>query len=109
MPGGSVATHAGGDVMARTERIVITVTCDHCPTGESAEVTATCSVMYGASEYELDLCTAHKNNLDKTMGGITGGARQLTNTPASRKQAKEFRDDARAWARDNGRAVGEKG
>lgn len=95
--------------MARTERIVITLICDHCPPGESADVTATCTVGYGASQYEIDLCTQHKQNLDKTMGGITGGARLVSNTATSRKEAKKFRDDARIWARSNGRSVGVKG
>lgn len=89
----------------RRERIVITVTCDHCPADNPEDVAGTYTVGYGASQYELDLCATHKSSLDKTIAGITTGARRIAQTAASKKEEKKFRDDARAWARENGRKV----
>lgn len=93
----------------RNQRIVITVTCDHCPPDQTAEVAEMRTVGYGASKYELDLCTAHADALDKTMTGITGGTRRIVKAPANSKEEKQFRNDVRAWARANGHKVNTRG
>lgn len=93
----------------RSQRIVIEVTCDHCPPGESADVTVTRTVGYGSARYEIDLCQAHGEILDKTMTGITGGTRSVGKSAGNKQTDKKFRDDCRAWARQAGYPVSDVG
>jgi Lsr2 len=96
------------------QRTVVTVVCDLPHEGE-VEGKETVSFSIDGTGFEIDLCTAHAKELHDTIGAYgeharkanaaAGGRRRKARTGPGRERSSEIR----AWARDRGHKVSERG
>ena len=105
-----LAAAEGLDLMAR--KITTTVVCDLPHDGE-VESKETVSFSFEGTAYEIDVCTAHAKELHDKFGAYTGHARRA-GTGGRRRRARtgpgrERSAEIRAWARQHGHKVSERG
>jgi hypothetical protein len=96
--------------MAR--KITTTVVCD-LPHDDEVVSKETVSFSFEGTAYEIDVCTAHAKELHDKFGAYTGNARRA-GSASSRRRARsgpgrERSAEIRAWARDKGHKVSERG
>jgi hypothetical protein len=98
--------------MAR--KITTTVVCDLPHDGEVVSK-ETVSFSFEGTAYEIDVCTAHAKELHDKFGAYTGSARRAGTAAAGRRRrsrtgpGRERSADIRAWARQKGHKVSERG
>jgi len=97
------------------QKTVVTVVCDLPHDGE-IEGSETVSFSFDGTAYEIDVCTAHAKELHDTFatyaehsrrvsGGSASGRRRKARTGPGRERSSEIR----AWARQRGHKVSERG
>src|SRR5713226_6267992 len=87
--------------MAR--KITTTVVCDLPHDGEVVSK-ETVSFSFEGTAYEIDVCTAHAKELHDKFSAYTGHARRARTGPGRERSA-----EIRAWARQRGHKVSERG
>ena len=98
--------------MAR--KITTTVVCDLPHDGEVVSK-ETVSFSFDGTAYEIDVCTEHANELHDRFGAYTGSARRAGAAAAGRRRrtrtgpGRERSAEIRAWARQKGHKVSERG
>jgi hypothetical protein len=94
------------------QKTVVTVVCDLPHDGE-VEGKETVSFSFDGTAYEIDVCAAHARELHDGFAGYTeharraasGGRRRRARTGPGRERSSEIR----AWARQRGHKVSERG
>lgn len=94
------------------QRTVVTVVCDLPHDGE-AEGKETVSFSFDGTAYEINVCSAHAKELHDNFSAIAehsrrvsaGGRRRKARTGPGRERSSEIR----AWARQHGHKVSERG
>jgi hypothetical protein len=94
------------------QKTVVTVVCDLPHDGE-IEGNETVSFSFDGAAYEIDVCSAHAKELQDTFVGYAehsrrvsgGGRRRKVRTGPGRERSSEIR----AWARQRGHKVSERG
>jgi hypothetical protein len=96
--------------MAR--KITTTVVCD-LPHDDEVVSKETVSFSFEGTAYEIDVCTAHAKELHDKFGAYTGNARRAGSAVRRRRArsgpGRERSAEIRAWARDKGHKVSERG
>ncbi|MGO8882137.1 MAG: histone-like nucleoid-structuring protein Lsr2 [Streptosporangiaceae bacterium] len=95
------------------QRTVVTVVCDLPHDGE-VEGKETVSFSIDGTAFEIDLCTAHAKELHDKVGAYADHARRASGAGGRRRKARtgpgrERSSEIRAWARDRGHKVSERG
>jgi hypothetical protein len=102
------------------QKTVVTVVCDLPHDGE-AEGNETVSFAFDGASYEIDVCTAHAKDLHDTFAAYAERARRVSAAAAAvvtgggrRRKARtgpgrERSSEIRAWARQRGHKVSERG
>jgi hypothetical protein len=105
-----LAAEEGLDPMAR--KITTTVVCD-LPHDDEVVSKETVSFSFEGTAYEIDVCTAHAKELHDKFGAYTGNARRAGSSTRRRRArsgpGRERSAEIRAWARDKGHKVSERG
>jgi hypothetical protein len=94
------------------QKTVVTVVCDLAHDGE-IEGNETVSFAFDGATYEIDVCSGHAKELHDTFAGYAehsrrasaGGRRRKARTGPGRERSSEIR----AWARQRGHKVSERG
>lgn len=96
------------------QKTVVTVVCDLPHDGE-IEGSETVSFGFDGTAYEIDVCSAHAKELREKFGqyteharrasGVAGGRRRRARTGPGRERSSEIR----AWAKQRGHKVSERG
>ena len=96
-------------------KTVITVVCDLPHDGE-VEGTETVSFAFDSTAYEIDLCSMHAKDLREKFGQYVEHARRVTGGGARRRRGpsrggpgRQQSAEIRAWAKQHGRQVSERG
>jgi hypothetical protein len=79
---------------------------------DGSEATGTVRFGIGGSEYEIDLSQAHKDELAAAVGPYVAAARKVTAARRAARAARPARHDqseVRAWAREQGLKVSDRG
>ena len=79
---------------------------------DGSEATGTVRFGIGGSEYEIDLSQAHKDELAAAVGPYIAAARKVTGARRAGRAARPARHDqseVRAWAREQGLKVSDRG
>ena len=96
------------------QKVKVTVVCDLPHDGE-VEGTETVSFSYDGTAYEIDLCQMHAKELRDKFGQYTEHARRATGGAAGRRRrsrsgpGRERSSEIRAWAKQRGHKVSERG
>jgi hypothetical protein len=97
------------------QKTVVTVVCDLPHDGE-VEGTETVSFAFDGTAYEIDVCAAHAKELREKFGQYTEYARRASGTAASGRRrrtrsgpGRERSSEIRAWAKQRGHKVSERG
>jgi hypothetical protein len=94
------------------QRTVVTVVCDLPHDGE-AKGEETVSFSFDGVAYEIDVCTAHAKELHDTLMQYAAHARRATAAGRRRRSrigpGRERSAEIRAWARQRGHKVSERG
>ena len=106
-----LAAAEGLDLMAR--KITTTVVCD-LPHDDEVVSKETVSFSFEGSAYEIDVCSAHAKELHDKFSAYTGHARRAGTAAGRRRRARtgpgrERSAEIRAWARERGHKVSERG
>ncbi|MGD0685010.1 MAG: Lsr2 family protein [Streptosporangiaceae bacterium] len=106
-----LAAAEGLDPMAR--KITTTVVCD-LPHDDEVVSKETVSFSFEGSAYEIDVCSAHAKELQDKFSAYTAHARRAGTGAARRRRARtgpgrERSAEIRAWARERGHKVSERG
>lgn len=95
-----------GSVMAQKVQVILV---DDLDGGEAAE---TVSFSVDGVAYEIDLSTANAAKLREDLGRWTSKARRVSTAKRGSSSARSRRGDSvkiRAWAKDNGYEISERG
>jgi hypothetical protein len=79
---------------------------------DGSEATGTVRFGIGGSEYEIDLSQAHKDELTAAVGPYLAAARKVSAARRAARTARPARHDqseVRAWAREQGLKVSDRG
>lgn len=97
------------------QKTVVTVVCDLPHDGE-IEGNETVSFAFDGSSYEIDVCSAHAKELRDTFAAYAERARRVSSAAAVGRRRKartgpgrERSSEIRAWARQRGHKVSERG
>ncbi len=96
------------------QKTVVTVVCDLPHDGE-IEGNETVSFSFDGSAYEIDVCSAHAKELHDLFSGYTSHARRVSSVARRRSgksrtgPGRERSSEIRAWARERGEKVSERG
>lgn len=95
------------------QKVKVTVVCDLPHDGE-VEGTETVSFSYDGTAYEIDLCQMHAKELRDKFGQYTEHARRAGTGSGRRRRARsgpgrERSSEIRAWAKQRGHKVSERG
>jgi hypothetical protein len=94
------------------QKTVVTVVCDLPHDGE-VEGKETVSFSFDGSAYEIDVCAAHAKELQDKFSTYADRARKVSGTGRRRKArtgpGRERSSEIRAWARQQGHKVSERG
>ena len=95
------------------QKVKVTVVCDLPHDGE-VEGTETVSFSYDGTGYEVDLCQMHAKELRDKFGQYTEHARRAGAGTGRRRRARsgpgrERSSEIRAWAKQRGHKVSERG
>jgi hypothetical protein len=95
------------------QRTVVTVVCDLPHDGE-IDGNETVSFSFDGSAYEIDVCSAHAKELNDLFSGYTSHARRVSSGARRRTKSRtgpgrERSSEIRAWARERGEKVSERG
>jgi Lsr2 len=94
------------------QKTVVTVVCDLPHDGE-IEGNETVSFSFDGAAYEIDVCSAHAKELHDTFAAYGEHARRLGGAGRRRKvrtgPGRERSSEIRAWARQRGHKVSERG
>ncbi len=95
------------------QKTVVTVVCDLPHDGE-VEGTETVSFAFDGTAYEIDVCATHAKELREKFGQYTEHARRASASGGRRRRARsgpgrERSSEIRAWAKQRGHKVSERG
>jgi Lsr2 len=94
------------------QKTVVTVVCDLPHDGE-IEGSETVSFAFDGAAYEIDVCSAHAKELHDTFAPYTERSRRVSGSGRRRKSrsgpGRERSSDIRAWARQRGHKVSDRG
>ena len=94
------------------QKTVVTVVCDLPHDGE-IEGTESVSFAFDGNGYEIDLCEPHSKELREKIGRFADHARRASASGRRRKArtgpGRERSSEIRAWARQRGQKVSERG
>ncbi|HEU5417877.1 MAG TPA: Lsr2 family protein [Streptosporangiaceae bacterium] len=94
------------------QKTVVTVVCDLPHDGE-IEGNETVSFAFDGAAYEIDVCSAHAKELHDTFAPYTEHSRRVSGGGRRRKSrsgpGRERSSDIRAWARQRGDKVSDRG
>jgi hypothetical protein len=96
------------------QKTVVTVVCDLPHDGE-IEGSETVSFAFDGSSYEIDVCDSHAKELHDTFTGYAEHSRRVSAGAARRGRksrtgpVRERSSEIRAWARQRGHKVSERG
>ncbi len=96
------------------QKHVVTVVCDLPHDGE-IEGTETVSFAFDGAAYEIDLCSDHAKELREKFGQYTEHARKVSGGGGGRRRrarsgpSRERSSEIRAWAKETGHQVSERG
>jgi Lsr2 len=97
------------------QKTVVTVVCDLPHDGE-VEGTETVSFAFDGTAYEIDVCAAHAKELREKFGQYTERARRASSAAAAGRRrrtrsgpGRERSSEIRAWAKQRGHKVSERG
>ncbi len=96
------------------QKTVVTVVCDLPHDGE-VEATETVSFAFDGSAYEIDVCSMHAKDLREKFGQYIEHARRVSagTRPGRRRSrsgpGRERSSEIRAWAKQRGHKVSERG
>ena len=98
------------------QKTVVTVVCDLPHDGETGG-NETVSFAFEGTSYEIDVCSAHAKELHDTFGPYAGQARRISGAGAVGRRrgrtrsgpGRERSSEIRAWARQRGHKVSERG
>jgi hypothetical protein len=96
------------------QKTVVTVVCD-LPHDTEVEGTETVSFSFDGTAYEIDVCTSHAKELHDKFSGYADSARKVSGGAAARRRkprtgpGRERSSEMRAWARQRGHKVSERG
>ncbi len=94
------------------QKTVVTVVCDLPHDGE-VEGRETVAFSFDGTAYEIDVCTSHAKELHDKFGEYTDSARKVSSTGRRRRTrsgpGRERSAEIRAWARNRGHKVSERG
>ena len=94
------------------QKIQVLLVCDYCEDGTAGDETVTFGV--DGSNYEIDLCEAHAEELREAVAAFAGSARRAGGSRRGRRSASGTGDrqrvqEIRAWAKKKGLKVSERG
>jgi hypothetical protein len=94
------------------QKTVVTVVCDLPHEGE-IEGNETVSFAFDGASYEIDVCSAHAKELHDTFAPYAEHSRRVSAAGRRRKArtgpGRERSSDIRAWARQRGHKVSDRG
>lgn len=95
------------------QKTVVTVVCDLPHDGE-IEGNETVSFSFDGAAYEIDVCSAHAKELHDTFATYAEHSRRVTGGGGRRRKVRtgpgrERSSEIRAWARQRGHKVSERG
>ena len=96
------------------QKTVVTVVCDLPHDGE-VEGTETVSFAFDGSSYEIDVCATHAKDLREKFDKYTEHARRVAGGGGGRRRrsrsgpGRERSSEIRAWAKQHGHKVSERG
>jgi hypothetical protein len=94
------------------QKTVVTVVCDLSHEGE-IEGNETVSFAFDGASYEIDVCSAHAKELHDTFAPYAEHSRRVSSGGRRRKArtgpGREHSSDIRAWARQRGHKVSDRG
>ena len=96
------------------QKTVVTVVCDLPHDGE-VEGTETVSFAFDGTAYEIDVCAAHAKDLREKFGKYVEHARRVAGGGGGRRRrsrsgpGRERSSEIRAWAKQRGHKVSERG
>jgi hypothetical protein len=98
------------------QKTVVTVVCDLPHDGE-IEGNETVSFAFDGASYEIDVCSAHAKELHDTFGPYAERGRRISGAVAGTRRrgrtrtgpGRERSSEIRAWARQRGHKVSERG
>jgi hypothetical protein len=94
------------------QKTVVTVVCD-LPHDDEVEGRETVAFSFDGTAYEIDVCTSHVKELHDRFGEYTDSARKVSATGRRRRArtgpGRERSAEIRAWARNRGHKVSERG
>jgi len=96
------------------QKTVVTVVCDLPHDGE-VEGTETVSFAFDGTAYEIDVCATHAKDLREKFGKYVEPARRVTGGSGGRRRrsrsgpGRERSSEIRAWAKERGHKVSERG
>jgi len=96
------------------QKTVVTVVCDLPHDGE-VEGTETLSFAFDGTAYEIDVCAAHAKDLREKFGKYVEHARRVAGGGGGRRRrsrsgpGRERSSEIRAWAKQRGHQVSERG
>jgi|SRR5215475_4004885 len=104
---------SSGRAGSMAQKTVVTVVCDLPHDGE-VEGTETVSFAFDGTAYEIDVCAAHAKELREKFGEYTEHARRASAAGGRRRRARsgpgrERSSEIRAWAKQRGHKVSERG
>jgi nucleoid-associated protein Lsr2 len=96
-------------------KTVVTVVCDLPHDGE-VEGTETVSFAFDTTPYEIDLCSMHAKDLREKFGQYVEHSRRVSGSGGGRRRrasrggpGRQQSAEIRAWAKQHGRQVSERG
>jgi hypothetical protein len=96
------------------QKTVVTVVCDLPHDGE-VEGTETVSFAFDGAAYEIDVCATHAKDLREKFGKYVEHARRVAGGGGGRRRrsrsgpGRERSSEIRAWAKQHGHKVSERG
>ena len=96
------------------QKTVVTVVCDLPHDGE-VEATETVSFAFDGTGYEIDVCAMHAKDLREKFGKYVEHARRVAGGAGGRRRSarsgpgRERSAEIRAWAKQHGHKVSERG
>ena len=96
------------------QKTVVTVVCDLPHDGET-EGTETVSFAFDSTGYEIDVCAKHAKDLREKFGKYVEHARRASSGAGGRRRrarsgpGRERSSEIRAWAKQHGHKVSERG
>jgi hypothetical protein len=96
------------------QKTVVTVVCD-LPHDDEVEGSETVSFAFDGTGYEIDVCAKHAKDLREKFGRYVEHARRVAGGTAGRRRrsrsgpGRERSSEIRAWAKQRGHKVSERG